>query len=89
MIQLQHDTIWAVVDRLSKCSHFLPMTITDSLEKLAHLHMQEIVRLHGVIDSIVLDRDLRLTVRFWGASHKALGTKIHLSTTYHPQTDGN
>ena len=52
------------------------------------MYVQEIVRLHGVPDSIVSDRDPRFTARFWSAFHKALGTKIHLSTAYHPQTDG-
>ena len=57
------------------------------MDKLAQLYMQEIVRLHGVLLTIVLDRDPRFTSRFWGAMQKAFGTKLCLSTTYHPQTD--
>jgi hypothetical protein len=49
------DAIWIVVNRLTKSAHFLPIRITDSLEKLAELYVREIVRLHGVPISIVLD----------------------------------
>jgi len=52
------------------------------------LYIKEIVRLHGVPSSIVLNRDPRFTSKFWSSLHQALGTKIHLSFAYHPQTDG-
>src|SRR3954463_7631159 len=52
-----HDSIWVIVDRLTKCAHFLPVRRTDSLAKLSKLYMHEIVRLHGVPLSIVSDRD--------------------------------
>ena len=55
--QRQHDAIWVIVDRLTKSAHFLPINVEDSLEKLAKLYVDEIVRLHGVPVSIVLDRD--------------------------------
>ena len=83
-----HDAIWVIVDRLTKSAHFLPIQIGHSLEKLARLYIQEIIRLHGIPSSIVSDRDPRFTSRFWGALQKAFGTKLHLSTAYHPQTDG-
>ena len=62
--QRQHDAIWVIVDLLTKSAHFLPSNVEDSLEKLAKLYVDEIVRLHGVLVSIVSDRDPRLTSRF-------------------------
>ena len=62
--QRQHDAIWVIVDRLPKSAHFLPINVEDSLEKLAQLYVDEIVRLHGVPVSIVSDRDPRFTSRF-------------------------
>ena len=56
--QRQHDAIWAIVDRLTKSAHFLPVNAEDSLEKLAQLYVDEIVRLHGVPVSIVSYRTL-------------------------------
>ncbi|KAK4389603.1 Transposon Ty3-G Gag-Pol polyprotein [Sesamum angolense] len=84
----KHDTIWVIVDRLTKSTHFLPIRLGDSLDKLAELYVSEIVRLHGVPVSIVSDRDPRFTSRFWGSLQGALGTKLHFSTAFHPQTDG-
>jgi len=82
------DSIWFIVDRLTKSAHFLPINIRYSLEKLTELYIKEIVRLHGVPISIISDRDPRFTSKFWESLHQALGTKLHLSSTYHPQTDG-
>ena len=59
-----------------------------TLEKLAELYLTEIVRLHGVPVSIVSDRDSRFTSRFRGSLQKAMGAKLHMSTAFHPQTDG-
>ena len=84
----QHDVIWVIVDRLTKSAHFLPINFEDSLEKLAQLYVDEIVRLHGVPVSIVSDRDPRFTSRFWPSLQAALGTRLHFSTAFHPQTDG-
>ena len=86
--QRQHDAIWVIVDRLTKSTHFLPINVEDSLEKLAKLYVDEIVRLHGVPVSIVSDRDPRFISRFWPSLQAALGTHLHFSTTFHPQTDG-
>ena len=83
-----HDAVWVVVDRLTKSTHFIPIRMNYSLNKLAELYVNEIVRLHGVPVSIVSDRDLRFTSRFWGSLQKALGTKLNFSTAFHPQTDG-
>ena len=86
--QRQHDAIWVIVDRLTKSAHFLPVNVGDSLEKLSQLYVDEIVRLHGVPVSIVSDRDPRFTSRFWPSLQTDLGTRLHFSTTFHPQTDG-
>ena len=86
--QRQHDAIWVIVDRLTKFARFLPVNVEDSLEKLAQLYVDEIVRLHGVLVSIVSDRDPRFTSRFWPSLQAALGTRLHFSTAFHPQTDG-
>ena len=86
--QRQHDAIWVIVDRLSKSARFLPVNVEDSLEKLAKLYVDEIVRLHGVPVSIVSDRDPRFKSRFWPSLQTTLGTRLHFSTAFHPQTDG-
>ena len=77
-----------IVDRLTKFAHFLQVIVEDSLEKLAQLYVDEIVRLHGVPVSIVSDRDPRFTSRFWSSLETALGTRFHFCTAFHPQTDG-
>ncbi|GJU74087.1 putative reverse transcriptase domain, ribonuclease H-like domain, aspartic peptidase domain protein, partial [Tanacetum coccineum] len=83
-----YDSIWVIVDRLTKSAHFLPMKETDSTEKLTRLYMREIVARHGIPVSIISDRDSHFTSRVWQSLHKALGTQLNLSTAYHPQTDG-
>ena len=64
----KHDSIWIVVDRLMKSAHFLPIRTDYSLDKLAELYIKEIVRLHGILVSIISYRDQRFTSRFWGKS---------------------
>ncbi|GJW35094.1 putative reverse transcriptase domain-containing protein [Tanacetum coccineum] len=83
-----HDTIWVIVDRLTKSAHFLAMQEDYSTERLARLYIDEIVAQHGVPVSIISDRDGRFTSRFWQTLQKALGTRLDMSTAYHPQTDG-
>ncbi|KAG8485714.1 hypothetical protein CXB51_019031 [Gossypium anomalum] len=82
------DAIWVVVDRLTKSAHFISVRTDYSLDKLAELYISQIVKLHGVPISIVSDRDPRFTSRFWKKLQEALGTKLHFSTAFHPQTDG-
>ncbi|KAK5802657.1 hypothetical protein PVK06_030269 [Gossypium arboreum] len=82
------DAIWVVVDRLTKSAHFIPVRTDFSLDKLAELYVSQIVRLHGVPISVVPDRDPRFTSQFWKKLQEALGTKLHFSTAFHPQTDG-
>ena len=83
-----HDSIWVIVDRLTKSAHFLPVKTTHTVDKLAELYIKEIVRLHGVPLSIVSDRDTRFTSKFWTSLQQNMGTKLKFSTAFHPQTDG-
>ncbi|GJW39080.1 putative reverse transcriptase domain-containing protein [Tanacetum coccineum] len=83
-----YDTIWVIVDRLTKSAHFLPMRENDPMEKLMKLYLKEVVTRHEVPVSIISDRDGRFTSLFWQALHKDLGTRLDMSTTYPPETDG-
>ncbi|GJU77035.1 putative reverse transcriptase domain-containing protein [Tanacetum coccineum] len=83
-----YDAIWVIVDRLTKSAHFLPIRKDFKMEKLARIYINEIVARHGVPVSIISDRDGRFASHLWQALQKALGTKLHMSTAYHPKTDG-
>nr|GFB89249.1 putative reverse transcriptase domain-containing protein [Tanacetum cinerariifolium] len=83
-----YDTIWVIVDRLTKSAIFAPMRETDPLEKQAKLYLKEVVSRYGIPVSIICDRDPRFASRFWRTLQKALGTSLDMSTTYHPETDG-
>ncbi|GKA04418.1 putative reverse transcriptase domain-containing protein, partial [Tanacetum coccineum] len=67
-----YDSIWVIVDRLTKSAYFLPMKETDSTEKLMRLYMKEIVSRHGIPVSIISDRDSNFTSRVWQSLHEAL-----------------
>ncbi|GKD09510.1 putative reverse transcriptase domain-containing protein [Tanacetum coccineum] len=77
-----HGTIWVIVDQLTKSAHFLPM------REDYKMYLNEIVARHCVSISIISDRDSRFTSRFWQSMQEALGTRLDMSTAYHPQTDG-
>nr|GFB19768.1 putative reverse transcriptase domain-containing protein [Tanacetum cinerariifolium] len=83
-----YDSIWIIVDRLTKSAHFLLVKTTDSMEKLTQLYLKEIVFWHGVPISIISDRDSKFTSRFWQSLHEALGTRLEISIAYQPETDG-
>ncbi|KAK1422572.1 hypothetical protein QVD17_17855 [Tagetes erecta] len=83
-----YDAIWVVVDRLTKSAHFIPIRESYSSERMAEVYVSEIVSSHGVPVSIVSDRDTRFTSRFWRKFQEEMGTKLLISTAYHPQTDG-
>ncbi|GJY99741.1 putative reverse transcriptase domain-containing protein [Tanacetum coccineum] len=83
-----HDTIWVIVDKLTKSAHFLAMQEDYSIERLARLYIDEIVARHGVPMLIISDRDGRFTSCFWQSLQRDLGTRLDMSTVYHPQTDG-
>ena len=72
----RHDAVWVIVDRLTKSAHFLAVRMTFTLERFCRLYIREIVRLHGVLVSIVLDRDPRFTAHFWKSFQKAMGTRL-------------
>ncbi|GJV89869.1 putative reverse transcriptase domain-containing protein [Tanacetum coccineum] len=82
------DTIWVIMDRLTKSAHFLPIRENDPLDNLARLYRNRIMARHGIPTSIICDRDGRFTSNFWRSFQKALGTDISMSTAYHPETDG-
>ncbi|GJW21746.1 putative reverse transcriptase domain-containing protein [Tanacetum coccineum] len=77
------DTIWVIVDRLTKSAHFLPIRENDPLDKLARLYLNRIVARHGIPASIICDHDGRFNSNFWRSFQKALGTDVSMSTTYH------
>ena len=88
LMQQKHDYVWVIVDRLTKSADFIPVRIDYSMDQLAELYVDEIVRLHGVPLSIVSDRDPRFTSRFWNELQLALGTRLNFSIAFDPQTDG-
>ncbi|GJS97471.1 putative reverse transcriptase domain-containing protein [Tanacetum coccineum] len=73
------DTIWVIIDRLTKSAHFLPMREDDTLEKLTRQYLKEVVSNHGVPVLIISDRDGKFTSHFWKSLNKALGWDRHLS----------
>ncbi|GAU51265.1 hypothetical protein TSUD_412520 [Trifolium subterraneum] len=86
--QKGEDSIWVIVDRLTKSAHFIAVKSTYKASRYAEIFLEEIVKLHGVPLSIVSDRDPTFTSHFWRAFQKAMGTRLRMSTSNHPQTDG-
>nr|GFC41015.1 putative reverse transcriptase domain-containing protein [Tanacetum cinerariifolium] len=86
--QSGNDTIWVIVYRLTKSVHFLPMKETDPMDKLAIFYLKEVVTRHGIPASIICDHDPRFASNFLRAFQKAMGTRLDMSTAYHPETDG-
>ncbi|GKE22614.1 putative reverse transcriptase domain-containing protein [Tanacetum coccineum] len=80
--------MFVIIDRLTEYAHFLRIREDYKMDRLARLYLNEIVARHGVRISITSDRDSRFTSRFWQSMQEALGTKLDMSTAYHPQTDG-
>jgi transposase InsO family protein len=86
--QKGEDSIWVIADRLTKSAHFIAVKSTYKAPRYAEIFMEEIVKLHGVPLSIVSDRDPTFTSHFWRAFQRSMGTRLRMSTSYHPQTDG-
>jgi transposase InsO family protein len=82
------DSIWVIVDQLTKTAHFIAVHTTYSVQDYAELYIDQIVCLHGVLQTIVSDRGTQFVARFWEQLHESLGTKLIRSSSYHPQTDG-
>jgi transposase InsO family protein len=83
-----YDSIWVIMDRLTKVAHFIPIKMTYSRAKLVELYMPRIVCLHGVPKKIISDRGSQFTSKFWENLHESMDTKLNFSSAYHPQTDG-
>jgi hypothetical protein len=83
-----YDSIWVVVDHLTKTTHFIPVKTTYNCAVLAELYMSRIVCLHGIPKKIISDRGTQFTSHFWQQLHEALGTHLKFNSAYHPQTDG-
>jgi transposase InsO family protein len=86
--QKGYNSIWVVVDQLTKVAHFIPVNTTYSGARLAELYISRIICLHAVPKKIISDRGSQFTSRFWEQLHDSLGMKLRFSTTYHPQIDG-
>src|SRR5690606_24365936 len=83
-----HDAIVVWVDKCSKLKHYVPTVTEVTAPKLATLFIDNIVRLHGLPSNIISDRDPRFTSLFWKSLWKQLGTQLSMSTSFHPQSDG-
>jgi hypothetical protein len=86
--QAGYDSIWVIMDRLTKVAHFIPVKMTYSGAKLAEIYISWIVCLHGVPKKIVSDRGSQFTSKFWKKLHESMDNKLNFSSAYHPQTDG-
>jgi hypothetical protein len=84
----RQDSIWVIVDRLTKTAHFLPVHTTYNTKKYAEIYLDQIVRLHGIPKMIISDCGAQFVACFWEQLQQALGTKLIRSSAYHPQTDG-
>jgi len=83
-----HDSIWVIVDRLTKTAHFIPVNTTYSAKRYAEIYLDQIDRLHRVSKTIIYDRGALFVARFWEQLQESLVTKLIRSSAYHPQTDG-
>jgi hypothetical protein len=84
----KHDSIWVIVDRLTKTAHFIAVHTTYSAERYAEIYVDLIVCLHDVPKTILSDRGTQFVARFWAQVHESLGTKLIHSSSYHPQSNG-
>ncbi|WVZ49837.1 hypothetical protein U9M48_001163 [Paspalum notatum var. saurae] len=86
--QKGYDSIWVIIDRLTKSAHFLPVKTHYTAATYAELYISRIVSLHGVPQTITSDRGSLFVSRFWEQLQTTLGTKLIRSSAYHPQTSG-
>jgi transposase InsO family protein len=84
-----YDYILLVVCRMTGMVHLIPTRMDATARQVAEVYIKEVVRLHGVPESIVSDRDTKFTSQFWKELSKILGQRLLMSMAYHPQTDGS
>ena len=82
----QNDSIFVVIDKLSKEMHFIPVKLTYKVVNIADILLKEIFRLHGIPKEIILDQDVKFTGKFWRYLFSGLETQLNFSIAYHPQT---
>nr|GFA25416.1 putative reverse transcriptase domain-containing protein [Tanacetum cinerariifolium] len=83
-----YNTIWVIVDRLTKSAIFTPIREIGPMDKLTRIYLKEVVTRHGIPVSIISDRDPRFASNFWRSLQNALGTRLDMSIAYHPETNG-
>jgi hypothetical protein len=84
----EYNSIWVIVDRLTKLAHFISIAMTYRVRQYAELNISHIVRYHGIPKTIISDRGSIFVAHFWEQLHECLDTHLIRSSTYHPQTDG-
>jgi hypothetical protein len=82
--EVGYDSIWVIMDRLTKVAHFILVKTTYSRAKLAELYMSQIVYLHRVPKRIISDRGSQFTSKFWEKLHESMDTKLNFTSAYHP-----
>ena len=82
------DYLLVMIDRLTSQVHLVLITMTVTVRGVAWLILKEVVRLYGILESIVSDRDTKFTSIFWKELHRLMGSKLLMSTVFYPQTDG-
>jgi hypothetical protein len=88
MTNRKFDSIWVIVDRLSKSAHFIPVNTNYKVQKYAGIYIAHVLCLHIVLKTIISDRGSQFVTHFWEQLHAFLGTHLIHSSTYHPQTNG-
>jgi transposase InsO family protein len=88
MMARKFDSIWVIMDRLSKSAHFIPVHTNYNVQKYAGIYIARVLCSHGVPKTIIFDRGSQFVARFWEQLHASLGTHLIHSSAYHPQTDG-
>jgi transposase InsO family protein len=82
------DSIWVIVDRLTKSTHFIPVKTDYRASRYVEIYVPRIMSLHGIPKTIVTDRGTQFVSQFWKQFQKSLGTKLLYNIVYHPQTGG-
>jgi hypothetical protein len=82
-----YNSIWVIVDRLTKSAHFIPIATTYRVRQYVELYISHIVRYHGILKTIISERGSIFIARFWEQLHECLGTHLIRSSAYHLQTN--